>query len=66
MYVAIGADQLKKRTKCVNYLQCSYHGWIYNLNGELKKSRGFNSSQLNFNDLRLKEIDSEFGKECYL
>ena len=53
---------IKKEHKCVNYLQCSYHGWIYNLNGELKKSRGFNSSQLNFNDLRLKEIDSRVWK----
>ena len=51
---------IKKEHKCVNYLQCSYHGWIYNLNGELKKSRGFNSSQLNFNDLKSTQIKNLF------
>tara|TARA_S200000501_G_scaffold8750_1_gene7790 strand:- start:1354 stop:2382 length:1029 start_codon:yes stop_codon:yes gene_type:complete len=53
---------IKEENRCVSYLQCTYHGWIYNLNGELKKTRGFNSSQLNFNDLKLKEIYSRVWK----
>ena len=28
---------LLTKNKCIKALQCKYHGWIYNLNGELKK-----------------------------
>ena len=43
---------------CVKRLQCKYHGWIYNLNGELKRVREFeNVENFDFKDYNLKSID---------
>ena len=30
----------------VSKLQCKYHGWVYELNGDLKNARGFNKTCL--------------------
>ena len=37
-------------------LQCKYHGWVYDLNGNLKSARGFKSSELNINDYNLTPV----------
>ena len=37
-------------------LQCKYHGWIYELNGDLKNARGFNKTELNIEDFGLQPI----------
>ena len=48
---------LLTKNKCIKALQCKYHGWIYNLNGELKKVREFeNVENFNFEDYNLKSI----------
>ena len=38
-------------------IKCGYHGWVYELNGELKAARGFNKEDLNFKKLNLKSIE---------
>ena len=38
-------------------LQCKYHGWVYDLNGNLKSARGFKSSELNINDYNLTPVN---------
>ena len=40
----------------VSKLQCKYHGWVYELNGNLKNARGFNKTELNVEDFGLKPI----------
>ena len=37
-------------------LQCKYHGWVYELNGDLKNARGFNEAELNVEDFGLQPI----------
>ncbi len=32
---------LLRKDDCIAVFQCKYHGWIYNINGELKKTREF-------------------------
>ena len=36
-----------------NYIKCGYHGWVYELNGELKAARGFDKESLDFQKLKL-------------
>ena len=38
-------------------LQCKYHGWVYDLNGNLKSARGFKNSELNINDCNLTPVN---------
>lgn len=38
-------------------LQCKYHGWVYDLNGNLKSARGFKNSELNINDYNLTPVN---------
>ena len=40
----------------VSKLQCKYHGWVYELNGDLKNARGFNEAELNVEDFGLQPI----------
>lgn len=40
----------------VSKLQCKYHGWVYELNGDLKNARGFNKTELNIEDFGLQPI----------
>ena len=49
---------LLTKNSCIKTLQCKYHGWIYNLNGELKKVREFeNVEDFDFEDYNLKSIN---------
>ena len=50
-----GTILLNKR-KCYKHFQCRYHGWIYDLNGDLLKARGFESSEMRNKDFKLKSI----------
>ena len=46
------------KNSCIKTLQCKYHGWIYNLNGELKRVREFeNVEDFDFEDYNLKSIN---------
>ena len=38
-------------------IKCGYHGWVYELNGELKAARGFDKEDLDFEQLNLKSIE---------
>ena len=38
-------------------IKCGYHGWVYELNGELKAARGFDKEDLDFEELNLKSIE---------
>ena len=38
-------------------LQCKYHGWVYDLNGNLKSARGFKNSELNIDDYNLTPVN---------
>ena len=49
---------LLTKNSCIKALQCKYHGWIYNLNGGLKKVREFeNVENFDFEDYNLKPIN---------
>ena len=49
---------LLTKNSCIKTLQCKYHGWIYNLNGELKRVREFeNVEDFDFEDYNLKSIN---------
>ena len=38
-------------------LQCKYHGWVYDLNGNLKSARGFKKSELKVEDYDLTPVN---------
>ena len=38
-------------------IKCGYHGWVYELNGKLKATRGFDKEDLDFEKLNLKSIE---------
>ena len=38
-------------------IKCGYHGWVYELTGELKAARGFDKEDLDFEQLNLKSIE---------
>ena len=41
----------------LNKLQCKYHGWVYDLNGNLKSARGFKKSELKVEDYDLTPVN---------
>ena len=38
-------------------IKCGYHGWVYELTGELKAARGFDKEDLDLEQLNLKSIE---------
>ena len=38
-------------------LKCGYHGWVYDLNGNLKTARGFNKQKIKIEDFSLKPVE---------
>ena len=48
---------LLNKKKCYKQFQCKYHGWLYDLNGNLLKARGFESSEMKKEDFKLKSIN---------
>ena len=51
------AGRLVREKSCLKKIQCSYHGWIYNLDGTLKSAREFDGTKnFDFNDHNLVSI----------
>ena len=38
-------------------LKCGYHGWVYDLNGNLKTARGFDKQKIKIEDFSLKPVE---------
>ena len=52
------AGSLKENTNNKS-LVCTYHGWAYSINGELKSPRGFSKSEISINSLCLKKVNTK-------
>ena len=55
------AGSLKKNTNNKS-LVCTYHGWTYSINGNLKSPRGFSKSEISNNSLCLKKVNTKIWK----
>ena len=43
-------------------LVCTYHGWVYSINGKLKSPRGFSKSEISIKDLCLRKLNTKIWK----